>query len=137
LGWLELKASAELRAAGVLARLVDVALSGLGVAPSLCHDASLAVAELVANVHEHEYAGADGAVLVRLRLAADVLELEVESEGPAYDLERTLRESAAKDPLAALESGGQGLRLVAALFDEVEGQRVGETNRTRLRRRLS
>ena len=132
LGWLELRASAELRAAGILARLVDLALEGLAIESSVRHDVSLAVAELVANVHEHEYAGEDGGVLVRVRRAAAGLELEVESQGPPYDLQAVLEASAADDRLLELESGGLGLRLVVAYFDRVEGVRDGQTNRTRL-----
>lgn len=135
LGWLELKASAELSAGGVLARLVDVALAGLGCDPSLCHDASLAVAELVNNVHEHEYAGGRGPVLIRLRRSAAELELEVESEGPPFDLQAAL--DAERDPLVNLEGGGFGLNLVAALFDSIQGLRDGEVNRTRLTKSLT
>jgi len=121
-GFLELRTDARLASVRILSGMLEVALVGLGLPDGLRHDATLAVAELVANVCRHEYAGGPGEVAVRLEVAAGRLEVRVDSQGEPFDLQAALAEAAARDPLAALEAGGLGLKLVASLFDEVRSE---------------
>jgi anti-sigma regulatory factor (Ser/Thr protein kinase) len=115
--FLELRTGAGLSSVRVLNEVLGVALRQLGVAEALCHDVTLGVAELVANVHEHEYQGKQGGdVVVRLDLAKDALEVTVESKGPRFD-PTAPRE--AREPDDELEAGGLGLPLLHGLFDRV------------------
>ena len=128
--WLELSLGAELRAARTVCGLLEVALAALDLDPSLRHDVTLAVAEVVTNVVEHEYrvegAGAGGQVRLRLEVAPDHLRVRVESQGPPFDLAAALRKAAQSDPLADLQGSGLGLILVNALFDEAESAHLPE-----------
>jgi anti-sigma regulatory factor (Ser/Thr protein kinase) len=113
--FLELRTGARLSSVRLLNEVLGVALRQLGVAEALCHDVTLGVAELVANVHEHEYAGKqEGDVVVRLDLAKDALEVSVESKGPRFD---PTAPTEAREP--DLEAGGLGLPLLHGLFDRV------------------
>lgn len=135
--FLELRLGARLAAVRVLNDLFDVALSALGVSEGLRHDLTLGVAELVANVCEHEYAGAEGEVLVRLDVREDEVRVTVVSQGDTFDLQAALDRAAAHDPLEALEGdldGGRGFVLLTGLFDEVRLEREAGRNRITLRR---
>lgn len=135
--FLELRIGARLAAVRVLNDLFDVALTALGVSEALRHDLTLGIAELVANVVEHEYAGAEGEVLVRLDVRDDEVVVTVISHGAAFDLQGALDRAADHDPLEALErdvDGGRGMLLLAGLFDEVRLDREGGKNRITLRR---
>jgi anti-sigma regulatory factor (Ser/Thr protein kinase) len=135
--FLELRLGARLAAVRVLNDLFEVALGALGVGEALRHDLTLGVAELVANVVEHEYVGAAGEVLVRLDVRDDELVVTVVSDGAAFDLQGALDRAAAHDPLEALESdldGGRGMLLLAGLFDEVRLDREAGRNRITLRK---
>lgn len=116
--WLEVRLGADLRAPRVVCALLESALGALEVHPSLRHDVTLAVAEVVTNVVEHEYRGAPGEVGVRLEVAPDRLHVVVESQGTPFDLGAALARAAASDPLAELAGRGLGLILVGSLFDE-------------------
>lgn len=137
--FLELRIGARLAAVRILNDLFEVALGALGVSEGLRHDLTLGIAELVANVVEHEYAGAEGLgeVLVRLDVRDDEVLVTVVSHGPAFDLQGALDRAAAHDPLEALESdsdGGRGMLLLTGLFDEVRLDREAGKNRITLRR---
>ena len=135
--FLELRLGARLAAVRVLNDLFEVALAALGVSEALRHDLTLGVAELVANVCDHEYAGAEGEVLVRLDVREDEVRVTVVSQGAAFDLQGALDRAAAHDPLEALENdvdGGRGLLLLTGLFDEVRLDREADRNRITLRR---
>lgn len=117
-GFLELKTGATLRAVRVLNELIDVALRELDVDEATRHDVAVGVAELVANVHEHEYRGGAGDVAVRLDLKPDQLTVTVQSAGPRFDPFAQATE--APDPeLGELEVRGLGFPLLHALFDNV------------------
>jgi anti-sigma regulatory factor (Ser/Thr protein kinase) len=135
-GYLEMRTGASLRAARVLNELIDVALRELDVDEATRHDVAMGVAELVANVHEHEYHGAKGDVLVRVDLQPDALRVTVESKGPKFD--PTAQAVEAPDPELALEVGGLGFPLLHGLFDSVEHDyEEGRGNRITLTKRRS
>jgi anti-sigma regulatory factor (Ser/Thr protein kinase) len=93
---------------------------------------TLGVAELVANVCEHEYGERDGDVGVRLDVTHDEVRVTVLSEGRAFDLDAALERAAALDPLET--DGGRGLVLLTGLFDEVRLEREADRNRITLRK---
>lgn len=131
--FLELRTRAAFASVRVLNEILEVALRELAVEESLRHDVALGVAELVANVHEHEYRGRDGDVTVRLEVAPRVVALTVESQGPRFD--PFARPEEAKDPIEELEAGGLGIPLLQGLFDEVRHDYVdGVGNRITLRK---
>jgi anti-sigma regulatory factor (Ser/Thr protein kinase) len=135
--YLELRVGARLAVVRVLNDLLDVALRALDLGEAVRHDVTLGVAELVANVCEHEYAGRDGEVAVRLDALAGELRLTVESDGEGFDLAGAIARAAAHDPLDDIEGatdGGRGLLLLAGLFDEVRLDRERGRNRIVLRK---
>jgi len=136
LNFLELRCGAALTSIRILNQLLEVAMASLDVERSVRHDATLAVAELVANVCEHEYTGQTGEVAVKLQVDADELRIELSSQGPPFDLRAALDRAAATDPLEKLESGGLGLRLIHSLFDEAVCEHPDGANLIRLRKRL-
>ncbi|MGE0707972.1 MAG: ATP-binding protein [Planctomycetota bacterium] len=134
--YLELRTSAALNEIAVLNELLEVAARALRIDPALRHDLTLAVAELVANVVEHELKGGPGEVTVRLERRPGELLLTLNSAGPPFDLDAILASAAARDPLAELDGSGLGLPLLAALFDGIEQSWTeGEGNRIALRRK--
>jgi anti-sigma regulatory factor (Ser/Thr protein kinase) len=117
----------------VLNELLEVALRSLAVDDRLRHDVTLGVAELVANVCEHEYAGRDGGdVGVRLDVSHDEVRVTVLSQGRAFDLDAALVRASNLDPLET--DGGRGLVLLTGLFDEVRLERDEDRNRITLRK---
>ena len=137
LTFLELRCGAALTSIRILNQLLEVAMASLAVEASLRHDATLAVAELVANVCEHEYAGRQGEVGVKLQVDPDELRIELSSQGPPFDLTAALARAHASDPLEHLQSGGLGLKLIESLFDEATCEHPGGVNLIRLRKRLT
>jgi len=118
--FLELRTSAVLGSIRVLNELLEVALRALGIDPGLQHDVALGVAELVANVVEHEYeasGGEGGEVLVRLETRPGALSLSVASKGPRFDFEAAIARAESHDPLENLDGSGLGLPLLKALFE--------------------
>lgn len=137
LPFLELRCGAALTSIRVLNQLLEVAMASLDVDASLRHDATLAVAELVANVCEHEYAGRTGEVGVKLQVDPGELRIELQSHGPPFDLDAALAAAHAKDPLEKLQSGGLGLKLIESLFDEATCEHPEGVNVIRLKKRLA
>lgn len=133
--FLELRTGAALSSIPVLNELLDVATRALGVDGATAHDLALGLAELVANVVEHELReDEDGVVTVRLEKSAAELALMVESQGPAFDLNAALERAAQRDPLAELDGSGLGLPMLAVLFDRIEHAYEDGQNRIALRR---
>ncbi len=134
--FLELRTGATLQSIRVLNDLLEVALRALGIEESLRHDLALGVAELVANVCEHEYGeGEDGVVALRLEGGPREIRLAVTSQGPRFDLEGALRRAAESDPLEALQGSGLGLPMLAELFDALDHHyEEGVGNRITLRK---
>ena len=130
--WIELRIGARLAAVRVLNDLLDVALRSLAVDDDLRHDVTLGVAELVANVCEHEYGGRDGDVGVRLDVSHEEVRVTVLSHGRAFDLDAALVRATKLDPLET--DGGRGLVLLTGLFDEVRLERDQDRNRITLRK---
>lgn len=131
--YLELRIGARLAAVRTLNELFDVALRALGVEEPLRHDLTLGVAELVANVVDHERGG-DPQVAVRLDVAPHEVRLTVDSVGPRFDLAAALARAAARDPLTAPDEGGLGLLILEGLFDEVRQGDAPAGNRIVLRK---
>ena len=117
LPFLELRAGASLAAIRPLSELLGVALRALGADAAAQHDLSLAVAELVSNLQQHEYGGGEGEVGVRLVKEAAALRLEVRSGGPAFDLQGALAQAAASPE--GFQGHGLGLPLLVGLFDSI------------------
>ncbi len=133
--YVEVRVGARLPAVRFVNDLLETALAAVGVDAGVAHDLTLGVAELVANVCEHEYGPGGGEVGVRLDVGADALILTVTSDGGPFDLEGALREAAERDPLEALDEGGLGLPMLVALFDEVRHRHeAGRGNTITLRR---
>lgn len=119
INFLELRTSAVMESIRVLNELLEVALRALGTDPAIQHDLALGVAELVANVVEHEYevtGGRGGEVLVRLDTRPGELVLAVVSQGPPFDFEAAIARAESHDPLENLDGSGLGLPLLKALF---------------------
>lgn len=136
--WLEVSLGAELRAARTVCGLLEVALGALGLEASLRHDVTLAVAEVVTNVVEHEYAEGPGQVRLRLEVGPDRLRVLVESQGAPFDLAAAVRQASQRDPLADLQGSGLGLILVGHLFDEAaSAHEPGRGNVVTLIKRLA
>jgi anti-sigma regulatory factor (Ser/Thr protein kinase) len=135
--FLGLRIGAELAAVRVLNDLFEVAMRALGLGDDLRHDLTLGIAELVANVCEHEAGGRDGEVDVRLDVSEREVRVTVVSSGDGFDLQGAIERAQARDPLEALEAddeGGRGLLLLVGMFDEVRLDRDGGKNRITLRR---
>ena len=135
--FLGLRIGAELAAVRVLNDLFEVAMRALGLGDDLRHDLTLGIAELVANVCEHEAGGSDGEVDVRLDVSEREVRVTVVSSGDGFDLQGAIERAQARDPFEALEAddeGGRGLLLLVGMFDEVRLDRDGGKNRITLRR---
>ena len=135
--FLGLRIGAELAAVRVLNDLFEVAMRALGLGDDLRHDLTLGIAELVANVCEHEAGGSDGEVDVRLDVSEREVRVTVVSSGDGFDLQGAIERAQARDPFEALEAddeGGRGLLLLVGMFDEVRLDRDGGKNRFTLRR---
>lgn len=135
--YLGLKIGARLAAVRVLNDLLEVAMRALGLEDELRHDLMLGVAELVANVCEHEGGGRDGEVDVRLDVSQEQVLVTVSSSGEPFDLQGAVARAQARDPLEALDSdddGGRGLLLLVGMFDEVRLDRDDGRNCISLRR---
>ena len=137
--FLELRTDAVLSSIRVLNQLLEVALLALGVEEGLRHDLALGVAELVANVCEHEYADHEGGeVSLRLDTRGDALELGIRSSGPRFDFDATLAKAQAHDPLEDLDGCGLGLPMLVAMFDEIaHSYEEGQGNLITLRKSLA
>jgi anti-sigma regulatory factor (Ser/Thr protein kinase) len=134
--FLEVRICARLPAVRILNDLLDVALRAVGVDDGTRHDLTLGVAELIANVVEHE--GCDGEVGLRLDVLPADLRLTVSSAGPAFDLDGAIARASERDPLESESEGGLGLPMLVALFDEVRlDHHVGQGNRITLRKARS
>jgi anti-sigma regulatory factor (Ser/Thr protein kinase) len=121
--YLEVRVQAVLASIRVINEILDVALRELKVHEAVRHDVALGIAELVANVHRHEYQGReDGDVVVRIDLDQELLKVTVESHGPRFDPTAVEAPTEAPDPLdlPELEAGGLGIPLLHGLFDEVK-----------------
>jgi anti-sigma regulatory factor (Ser/Thr protein kinase) len=127
ISFLELRTEAVLGSIRVLNELLDVALVALAVEPALRHDLALGLAELVANVCQHEYAAdtKTRGVTVTLDARGD-LTLTVSSQGPEFDLQAAIARAQARDPLEALDGSGLGLPLLVGLFDDVSNHYEAE-----------
>jgi anti-sigma regulatory factor (Ser/Thr protein kinase) len=136
ISFLEMRTEAVVGSIRVLNELLEVTLSALGAADALRHDLALGLAELVANVCEHELEdGGDGAVGVTLDARSGDLLLTVSSAGPRFDLEAALARAADRDPLENLDGSGLGLPLLVGLFDTVSNDYAAEQgNRITLRK---
>ena len=102
-------------------RAVVLALRVLDVDEATVHEAAIVISELVANAVRHAKPLADGMIRVSWTVKSGVVEVEVgDGGGPT-----TPRLS----PLAALSSGGRGLRIVRGLAHEwgVQEDRGGRT----------
>ena len=121
ISFLEMRTDAVLGSIRVLNELLEVALTALGIVEAQRHDVALGLAELVANVCQHETsAGGDGRITVSLDARSNDLVLRVVSEGPPFDLQDAIEKAANRDPLADLDGSGLGLPLLVALFDSLE-----------------
>lgn len=137
--FLELRTSAVMGSIRVLNELLEVALRALGTDPALQHDLALGVAELVANVVEHEVEahGQGSEVVVRLDTSPGELVLSVTSKGPRFDFEAALAHAENHDPLENLDGSGLGLPLLKALFELSHDYAEGKGNVITLRRKTS
>ena len=132
--FLELRTGSALRSIRVVNELLEVAMRELAVDEATRHDVALGVAELVANVHEHEFQGRDdGSFLLRLDLEPGQLRVTVESAGPRFEAPTY---SEAAEPSFDMEAGGLGLPLLHGLFDAVRYDYVeGKGNRVTLEKK--
>lgn len=130
--FIEVRLGASLVGVRVMNEIVDAAMRALGVDEGTRHDVTLGVAELVANVVEHEYRGRQGDVAIRLDAAPGRLALTIDSAGPAYDLGAAIAKARGRDPLRDSSDGGLGLGMLVAMFDDVRHERRPEGNRITL-----
>ena len=119
----------------VLGRLVLTGLSrSYPIDEDALSDIKLALTEGCSNSVRHAYGGNSGTVVVRYELGDGQLAVEIEDEGPGFDVGSAPREL---DP-AALDEGGLGLAIIRAVSDEcVVGRRDSATgSRVRFVKRL-
>ena len=132
--FIEVRLGATLTGVRVVNDLVDIALRAVGVEEALRHDVTLGVAELVANVVEHEYRGRPGEVAIRVDAPPGGLSLTIDSGGPTFDLAAAIARARARDPLEDPGEGGLGLCMLLALFDDVRHEPRAGGNRLVLTR---
>jgi anti-sigma regulatory factor (Ser/Thr protein kinase) len=97
----------------------------------------LAVDEACANVIEHAY-GLDQTqeVIVRARLDADAITIEVIDTGKGFD-PGVIEQKDVKRLMAERRSGGLGMRMMKLVMDEVHYQMIpGERNELKMVKRL-
>lgn len=135
--WLEVKLGAGLAAVRVVNDLLDVALRAAFVDELTRHDTTLAVAELVTNVVEHERPtlGDRAEVSIRVDVGDAELVVTVTSPGAGYDVERHIAEARERTTLEESTEGGMGLLILASLFD-VKAGKVPAGHQILLRRAL-
>lgn len=135
--WLEVKLGAGLAAVRVVNDLLDVALRAAFVDELTRHDTTLAVAELVTNVVEHERPalGDRAEVSIRVDVGDAELVVTVTSPGAGYDVERHIAEARERTTLEESTEGGMGLLILASLFD-VKAGKVPSGHQILLRRAL-
>lgn len=108
-------------------------LAQAGVDAYATHRILLALDELAANIVEHAAQGRDGhAFEVCLQQGNDGIEVLVSDNGPTFDPTAQAAPAPARS-LDEIPVGGLGLVLVQRLADGFEYQRVGRSNRLRLR----
>jgi serine/threonine-protein kinase RsbW len=96
--------------------LARLALAGIGAvagaSEEVIADLKVAVTEACTNAIQHAYPDGTGCVVVRYRVGADALEIEVEDDGAGFD---------PADPGAEERDGGQGmgLMIIRELTDEI------------------
>jgi anti-sigma regulatory factor (Ser/Thr protein kinase) len=130
--FIEVRLGASLVGVRVVNDIVDAAMRALGIDDGTRHDVTLGVAELVANVVEHEYRGGPGDVAIRLDARPGGLALTIDSAGPAFDLGAAIARARSRDPLRESSDGGLGLAMLVAMFDDVRHERRPEGNRITL-----
>jgi serine/threonine-protein kinase RsbW len=114
------------------AAFVEAFCARHGVARAISLRLVLIVEELVSNtvIHGHQ-AECDAPITLRLRIAADAIELLYEDTAPAFDSTAALSDS--EGPLdmefEARPVGNLGLRLLAHMCDDVRYAREEERNR--------
>ncbi len=135
--WLEVRLGAGLAAVRVVNDLLDVALRAAFVDELTRHDTTLAVAELVTNVVEHERPtlGDRAEVSIRVDVGDAELVVTVTSPGAGYDVERHIAEARERTTLEESTEGGMGLLILASLFD-VKAGKVPSGHQILLRRAL-
>lgn len=105
-----------------------------GLAEETAFRLDLCANELLANIAEHGYRGADGEIGIELFLDRDAATLTVTDQAPAFD---SANHAAALAPapatLAEAPLGGLGLKLVAQFSDCVGYERTEYGNRVTVR----
>jgi serine/threonine-protein kinase RsbW len=111
--------------------LVRLALSGLSRLRPLDEetlgDLKLAVTEACSNSVRHGYGGGEGTVQVSYELRPDRLVVEVEDDGPGFDVDSP------RDGAGDLTEGGLGIAIIRSVADEFEAGERAEGGGSRLR----
>lgn len=96
--------------------------------PKLGMQLNLALEELVTNVIQHGYAGAPGAIQLRLERDGETVQAVLIDRAPAYDPFSTA-EPNLDAPIEERSIGGLGVHLVREMAESVDYVRRGEENR--------
>lgn len=111
--------------------LVRLALSGLSRLRPLDEetlgDLKLAVTEACSNSVRHGYGGGEGTVEVSYELQPDRLVVEVEDDGPGFDVDSP------RNAAGELTEGGLGIAIIRSVADEFEAGERAEGGGSRLR----
>ena len=127
---IELTITSHPRWMRLVRQIVQVFADEAGFDPKNAHAITLAVGEAIGNVIKHAYKGATDR---RFSLACSSngvgLEVRIEDQGEPFDpLSRT------SPPPEEIRPGGRGIYLMRAIMDEMEYERVGDTNIVRMRK---
>lgn len=134
----ELVCEARRERLGDLLAFIERACARAALDPGIAFDVRLATEEVVTNVIEHGYAGADTPGPITLRFHRDAREVVVTIEdlAPPFD-PATIHPTDLGAPLEQRRIGGLGWHFVRQVIDEVRyEQRHPRGNRTTLVKRL-
>lgn len=93
----------------------------------------VALQEMVTNVLRHAYSHDEGKPIeVRFELTADVLEIVLRDQGPAFDPLTFDTSECQLDESMPTEVGGYGIHIARMVMDHVEYRRDGNWNELRL-----
>jgi serine phosphatase RsbU (regulator of sigma subunit)/anti-sigma regulatory factor (Ser/Thr protein kinase) len=99
----------------------------MGMSPKQTSEVKLAVDEAVSNIIRHAYVGKKGAFQIEMVKLEDAVELKIKDQGVEFDWNSVLEPDLYKY-VETRRKGGLGIWLIKKLIDEVEYNRVDNSN---------
>lgn len=114
-------------AAGKASRWCQQLVEQYAVPFETAHALDVSLVEMMANLHDHAYQGADGQIRLALEFQDNQVVLALEDEGPAFN---PLQQAAPvmSRTLAEASIGGLGIHLIRQLVSHWDYCRIGCTN---------